>query len=60
MLRNLARFFVEKEELRMTQFPTEMLKLMLQIRMEKRYGLQGGRLALHVKKDFCLKKGMGL
>lgn len=26
MLRNLARFFVEKEELCMTQFPTEMLK----------------------------------
>ena len=26
MLRRLARFFVEKEELHMTQFPTEMLK----------------------------------
>lgn len=26
MLRNLAHFFVEKEELYMTQFPTEMLK----------------------------------
>ena len=26
MLRGLARFFVEKEELRMTQFPKETLK----------------------------------